>query len=187
MSKPKFKKNYQGIAKSLSKVAPNLAKYIKRKKLNQWEKAAITRTANRIAGKGGVGTMRGLTRNEFRRLKSKDAIIGEGVRAIYVQNISPTGKVSVTRDGEIRIKDNRRTFESVSLDLDMSAFLEAASEIYAGHGPRANVFIWTVKGRSKEGFNNIDDLASALAERYFLRYKQIEEWLLGIIWYAEKS
>ena len=185
MSKKKHPPNYASIAKTLSGVVPSVKKYSKRKRLNRWEKGAITRAANKVKREGGLGSLQPLTKQQAKKLRNKNALVGDGINAIHVQNVTRTGKVSIDDSGEILIRDRGRTFHTVSLPLDINAYLAEAERLIDEHGNRVAIFPWTVKGRAAEGFNSLNKLAEALANKYFFRYKQIEEWLLGFVYYVQ--
>lgn len=86
---------------------PSLKKYSRRKKLNRWEKAAITRASNNIASASRGRALAPLSKTQAKKI-NKNFIVGKGIRAAPVRQAEiEGGKLRVQKDGNFTIERKR--------------------------------------------------------------------------------
>lgn len=105
--------DYIASAKKLSKFVPKLKKYHKRKKLNRYERSAITRREKQlrfVADKLFV-----LTKKQAKQLKGK--LYAPGVQAVELSGFSKDAKIKVIKK-DTYIYSNGRTWLMWGLDRE---------------------------------------------------------------------
>lgn len=175
--------SYLGAVRANAQLVPSLRKYRRRKKLTRWEKAAITRAENKVRTAGGnAGILHPITEKQYRSLKDKSIIVGNGVRAVRLRGIGPRSSVSV-KDGEVVVKSGKRTWRFRRVTPFPSDVVEKAESAFK-RGAKA-VDLWLVQGRLGRAASNIQLFAEIVAE-FFNQYDEtdgFDDWFEGIAFY----
>lgn len=187
---PKTTADYLKVARSFRAAVPSLTKYNRRRSLRPQEKSAITRAMNKVVRAGRGGTVVPLTKQQAKRLKSKDPLIGNGIRAVRLRQTSlERAKVSV-KDGELRVRQNGRVWHYVPLPPDVKIVVEETEDIFnRNSGKTVRLTIWTAAGRLPVTRAELQDALDFLVE-FFETYQSLDpafdDWFLGLAYFVER-
>jgi hypothetical protein len=185
--------SYIEAAKRLAVFAPSLRKYKRRKRLNRWEKASISRKENVLKF---AHNLHPINKRQARKLKEK--LFAPGIQAIELRNTSEHAKVAFVRD-DLFITSNGRTWLYWDLNKFTKTALAHAGEI-AFHQVRQafpiekiaelaerafkkpktkEVYLWATSGRVGDGFYTLEEFMDWLAESYG-GYNEPQNWIRGL-------
>ncbi len=181
---------YLSAAKKNKNLVPSLTKYRKRKTLNRWEKAAITRAEKKIAKAARGGTLFALSKSQTKKLKDKEALVGNGIRAVRMRGATG-GKVTVEKGRLILKRAGRKWhFEEFGIS-ELNALFARVSELFE-IADRSNrelfITIWTAAGRLPETKVEEQEALAFIAnfiEQYRSLDPDFEEWFLGIAYFFQ--
>ena len=175
--KPRPVNSYLKAVDKLAAFAPSLRKYKRRKKLNRWEKAAITRKEKIIGSTENLFAVSARQRKAMSK-ETRSAIIGKGVRAVRLRNTSSKATLRITR-GEItteeRIKTKKkgkrrvRKIRYISVRPDLDVLIEKAIELFDRAERRSQimtVWFWLDTGRAAGGFRSLRLLLEKLNDSW---------------------
>lgn len=185
--------SYIQSAERLAVFAPSLKKYKRRKRLNRWEKGAISRKERVLRYAHNLHPV-----SKKQALKLKDKLFAPGVQAIELRNTSEHAAVHFVRD-DLFITSNGRTWLYWDLEKFTKSALAHAGEI-AFHQVRnafpiekiaelaerafkkpktKEVYLWATSGRVGEGFEDLESFMEWLAESYG-GYNEPQNWIRGL-------
>lgn len=189
-------KDYIDTAKRLAAFVPSLKKYKRRKTLTRWEKAAITRYANKLKYTDHLVR---LNKRQYEELK--DYTPGYGVHAIQLRNTGANTKINFVQNN-LFVTSNGRTYlywhmgraavktESGMTKAARKAFerqfpiqriAELAQVAFEELNPLA-VYLWAPTGRVGQGFASLRQFMLWLHENWNTgRYTNQEKWVNGIV------
>lgn len=185
--------DYLQSAKSLSKFAPALKKYSKRKTLKPQEKAAIARKEKILRY---AHHLIPVSKKTARKLKGK--LFAPGIRAVQLNNTSDHAKVAVVNK-ELFVTSNGRDWLYWDVEGAKPADMKrAATQAFtnvrdafpiekiaalvhkAFRKPTTReVYLWTAQGRVGQGFESLKQFLRWFNREYH-GYSQPEKWINGI-------
>jgi hypothetical protein len=181
--------SYANSAKSNSELIPSLKKYRKRKKLNRWEKSAITRAENKLKALRNVNLVP-VTPKQARAL-GKKIIVGNGIRAIELDGFGRDSKLTI-KDGKPIIKSRTRGVVLVPTEAELGPMADALEAAFK-HKGNVTVWLWTTRGRTKfpimsmkVGLAKINELFTVGTSDGVRLSGNPEDFLLGIQYLVEK-
>jgi hypothetical protein len=137
--------SYVNSAKGNSELIPSLKKYRRRKKLNRWEKSAITRAANKLKALRSVNLVP-VTKKQA-KLLGKKIVVGGGIRAIELDGFGRDSKLTI-KDGKPVIKSRTRGVVLVPTEAALEPMAAALKRAFNQKG-NVTVWLWTTRGRTK--------------------------------------
>lgn len=178
-SKKRPANSYIAAAKKLKIYAPGLAKYAKRKTLKPHEKSAIARKEKLLRH---TENLIPVTAQQAKTLKRKNALVGNGIRAVRMRNTAPDAKVKI-RNGQLFVESNGRTFEYVSVEAEPRSLLAVAEDIF-NNSKNVTVWLWLNAGRAAAGYRTIELFAQNVIAN-FNQYQDAAEFILGLAYLDE--
>ena len=116
-------------------------------------------------------------RAQGKSLKSKDAIIRGGVRAVRLRETSPSATVRIIK-GEIVVKDQEKIFEYIAVPANQDAINAAAKELFDRYN-NITVWLWTINGRISAGANSYTQWFNEFGTK-LNEYSKIKLWVTGL-------
>ena len=166
-----------------------MKKYRKRKKLNRWEKSAITRAENKLKALRNVNLVP-VTPKQARAL-GKKIIVGNGIRAIELDGFGRDSKLTI-KDGKPIIKSRTRGVVLVPTEAELGPMADALEAAFK-HKGNVTVWLWTTRGRTKfpimsmkVGLAKINELFTVGTSDGVRLSGNPEDFLLGIQYLVEK-
>lgn len=181
--KKKDDAHYINAVKQLGAFAPSLKKYKRRKKLNRWEKAAISRKVNYFEKNiQSAEILHPLSAAQAKALSDKTPIVGGGFRAVKLRNTNKDATIRIV-NGRLRVRSSGRTFNYVSVSpVEVDAFISAAESIMNGN-KRPTIYLWFRQGRATGGSKIPQEIFQSIVN-FFQQYKHSGEFILGLAYLA---
>lgn len=179
--------SYLSSAKNNGTLVPSLKKYRRRKTLSAAEKAAITRAENHVKTASRGGELLALSKAEAARLKDKDALVGNGIRAVRMRG-ARGAKVTVKKDGQLTLKRGSRQWFFEGQPPDPATLATRIGDIFSNATGEVFLTVWTAAGRLPQTFPEVGpaiDFVTAFVEQYQSLDPDFEEWFLGIAWFEQ--
>lgn len=127
--------------------------------------------------------LRPVTEKQAKILRKKGLLAGRGVRAVRLRSTAENAKVKVHKDGVI-VTSNGRTFEYHPFPADIDALAEGGETLLDRKDVK-QIFLWTNRGRTDEGFTYFgegEDDGGWLdyLQRRFAQYHAVNDFVEGI-------
>ena len=188
--KPRTTSDYLNTAKKGKAFVPSLQKYSRRKSLSRWEKAAITRAANNIAKASRGGTLVPLSKKQAKALKTKDPLVGHGIRAVRMRSVTLKKATVSVEKGELIVKQAGRKWHYIVTPPDLPSILDTAADIFERNKNRTvRMTIWTGAGRLPQTFATLEEIIAFFTEfinKYRALSPQFDEWFEGITYTVDR-
>lgn len=175
---------YRRVVRELSPFDDTMKKYrSQRKKFTAAQKAVISK---KRAALPGTDNLFPLTKDQAKKLPADVVRSRGGPRAIKLRNVSPKAKISVNRNGDLIVKQSGRRWVYVHTGPKIDVMAHEAERIFNEEDPQA-IYVWTVHGRTGEGFGDIESLVYKLENDYFKYLTQAQindnDWLIGLAYF----
>lgn len=184
------------VAEKLSKFAPGLKKYRRRKKLNSGEKSAIAHKEKILRYSENLIPIP--ARDRKKALKEKWDLFAPGVFAMPLGNTGKDAKIihvakhmTVTSNGRTWVywrlpnietgameKAAEKAFTEFEATFDIEKLAKLAKKAFEDF-KLIKVYLWAKQGRVGFGYKTFNEFTQWLYE-YYSQYQNTEEWVEGI-------
>jgi hypothetical protein len=182
---PVGKKRRQEI-KELSRYIPSLEKLKGKRGLTASELGQLTRAKKKLRY---TENLRPLTEKQAKKLQKMgqgNAIVGNGIRALRLNNTSPHAKIRVNKNGVIVVSNGRNWGYHPAKDTDAKSVADLGEKLLKQLDV-SGISLWTVKGRANEVFSYPKEWFEWVTA-YYQGYAQTDDWVLGVAFLiAEKN
>lgn len=166
--------------RDMSRFIPSLSKLKGKTRITSAEYAAVTRAKKKLRH---TENLRPVTAKQAKELRKRGLLAGNGIQAIRLRSTAENAKVRVRKNGVV-VTSNGRTFEYHPVKADIDALAEAGEALLDRRDVK-QIFLWTSRGRTDEGFTYFgegDDDGGWLAylQARFSQYHQIADFTEGI-------
>lgn len=185
MSRKRSRPNadYLRSVQSIKKFVPSVKKYARRKKLNRWEKAAITRAEKKLKAAGNVVA---ISKRDILKIKDKSVLVGNGVQAIRLDNAQPGARLYVNKRGAIKVRSGGRTFFYVRVAA-LDEIPQIGEQIFGKYGDnKVTVWLWMKQGRANKGSRDALEFARYVGAK-LSEYKAGEQYIYGVVYLPDPA
>lgn len=157
---------------------PSLEKLKNKKGLTASELGQLTRAKKKLRYTENLKPLTARQAKQLQKSGMGNAIVGNGVRAIRLNNTSPHAKIKVNKKGVIVVSNGRNWGYFPAKDTDADTIASLGVELLERLDVRS-ISLWTVKGRANETFP-YPDLWVEWVGGYYQRYDETDDWVLGV-------
>lgn len=164
----------------MSRFIPSLAKLKGKQRITSAEYSAVTRAKKKLRH---TENLRPVTAKQAKELRKRGLLAGNGIQAIRLRSTAENAKVRVHKDGVV-VTSNGRTFEYHPVKPDIDALADVGERLLDRRDVK-QIFLWTSRGRTDEGFTYFgegEDDGGWLAylQSRFSQYHQISDFTEGV-------